>query len=59
MSGAAHMHPIRVVARILPVLQIFPNIMVSRLQHEATPRPDYVAHPGVPITARLHFQYFF
>jgi hypothetical protein len=32
---------------------------VSRLQHEATPRPDYAVHPGVPITARLHFQYFF
>ncbi len=32
---------------------------VSRLQHEAAPRPDYVVHPGVPITARLHFQYFF
>ena len=32
---------------------------VSRLQHEAAPQPDYVVHPGVPLTARLHFQYFF
>ncbi len=32
---------------------------VSRLQHQASPQPDYVVHPGVPITARLHFQYFF
>jgi hypothetical protein len=31
----------------------------SRLQHEAAPQPDYVVHPGVPLTARLHFQYFF
>jgi outer membrane receptor protein involved in Fe transport len=31
---------------------------VSRLQHEAAPLPDYVVHAGVPITARLHFQYF-
>jgi hypothetical protein len=31
---------------------------VSRLQHAAAPQPDYIVHPGVPITARLHFQYF-
>ena len=32
---------------------------VSRLQHEASPSPDFVVHPGVPRTVRLHFQYFF
>jgi len=31
---------------------------VSRLQHEAAPQPDYVVHSGVPMTVRLHFQYF-
>jgi hypothetical protein len=30
----------------------------TRLQHEAAPLPDYVVHTGVPITLRLHFQYF-
>jgi outer membrane receptor protein involved in Fe transport len=29
---------------------------VSRLQNEASPRPDYVVHPGVPRTVRAHFQ---
>jgi outer membrane receptor protein involved in Fe transport len=32
---------------------------VSRLQHEAAPRADFIVHPGVPTTARLHFEYFF
>jgi outer membrane receptor protein involved in Fe transport len=32
---------------------------VSRLQNEAFPRPDYVVHAGVPLTLRMHFQYFF
>jgi hypothetical protein len=32
---------------------------VSRLQHETAPHADYLVHPGVPITARLHVQYFF
>jgi TonB dependent receptor/TonB-dependent Receptor Plug Domain len=32
---------------------------VSRLQNETSPRPDYVVHPGVPLTLRIHFQYFF
>jgi outer membrane receptor protein involved in Fe transport len=31
----------------------------SRLRNETTPQPDYVVHPGVPLTLRLHFQYFF
>ena len=31
---------------------------VSRLQNEASPRPDFVVHPGVPRTVRAHFQYF-
>jgi outer membrane receptor protein involved in Fe transport len=31
---------------------------VSRLQNEASPRPDFVVHPGVPLTLRAHFQYF-
>jgi outer membrane receptor protein involved in Fe transport len=31
---------------------------VSRLQNEASPRPDFVVHPGVPLTVRAHFQYF-
>ncbi|MDB6045045.1 MAG: tonB dependent receptor family protein [Gammaproteobacteria bacterium] len=30
---------------------------VSRLQNEASPRPDYVVHPGVPRTVRAHFQF--
>jgi hypothetical protein len=30
---------------------------VSRLANEAAPQPDYVVHPGVPRTMRLHFQY--
>jgi len=30
----------------------------SRLQNEAAARPDYVVHPGVPLTIRAHFQYF-
>jgi outer membrane receptor protein involved in Fe transport len=30
---------------------------VSRLQNEPAPRPDYVVHPGVPLTVRAHFQY--
>lgn len=30
----------------------------SRLQGEAAARPDYVVHPGVPLTVRAHFQYF-
>lgn len=32
---------------------------VSRLKNEATPQAGYEVHPGVPITARAHFQYFF
>jgi outer membrane receptor protein involved in Fe transport len=32
---------------------------VSRLQHEAATHGDYVVHPGVPLTARLHVQFFF
>ena len=31
---------------------------VSRLQNEATPRADYVVHPGVPRTIRAHVQVF-
>jgi TonB dependent receptor/TonB-dependent Receptor Plug Domain len=31
---------------------------VSRLQNEATPRADFVVHPGVPRTVRMHFQYW-
>jgi outer membrane receptor protein involved in Fe transport len=30
----------------------------SRLQGELAPRPDFVVHPGVPLTVRAHFQYF-
>ena len=30
----------------------------SRLAGEAAARPDYVVHPGVPLTVRAHFQYF-
>ena len=30
---------------------------VSRLANEASPQPDYVVHPGVPLTVRLHFRY--
>jgi outer membrane receptor protein involved in Fe transport len=30
---------------------------VSRLQNETSPRPDFVVHPGVPLTVRAHFQY--
>jgi hypothetical protein len=30
---------------------------VSRLQNEASPRPDFVVHPGVPRTVRAHFQF--
>lgn len=30
----------------------------SRLQNEPAARPDYVVHPGVPLTVRAHFQYF-
>jgi TonB dependent receptor/TonB-dependent Receptor Plug Domain len=29
---------------------------VSRLQNEASPKADYVVHPGVPRTIRAHFQ---
>ncbi|MBV9227552.1 MAG: TonB-dependent receptor [Acidobacteriaceae bacterium] len=32
---------------------------VARLSQEASPRPDFVVHPGVPRTIRAHFQYFF
>jgi len=32
---------------------------VSRLQHETSPQPDYVKHPGVPRTIRARFQYQF
>ena len=31
---------------------------VSRLQSEAAASPDFVVHPGVPLTVRAHFQYF-
>jgi outer membrane receptor protein involved in Fe transport len=31
---------------------------VSRLRNETSPKPDYVVHPGVPRTVRVHFQYF-
>ncbi len=31
---------------------------VARLRNEASPRPDFVIHPGVPRTIRAHFQYF-
>ena len=31
---------------------------VSRLRNEGTPRPDFVVHPGVPRTVRVHFQYW-
>lgn len=31
---------------------------VSRLKNEQFATPDYVVHPGVPFTLRLHFQYF-
>ena len=31
----------------------------SRLKGETYATPDYVVHPGVPFTLRLHFQYFF
>lgn len=31
---------------------------VSRLQGEAAARPDFVVHPGVPLTIRALFQYF-
>jgi outer membrane receptor protein involved in Fe transport len=30
----------------------------SRLQSEPAARPDFVVHPGVPLTVRVHFQYF-
>jgi outer membrane receptor protein involved in Fe transport len=30
----------------------------SRLQNEPAARPDFVVHPGVPLTIRAHFQYF-
>jgi outer membrane receptor protein involved in Fe transport len=30
----------------------------SRLQQEAYATPDFVVHPGVPRTVRVHFQYF-
>jgi len=30
----------------------------SRLQGEPAARPDFVVHPGVPLTVRAHFQYF-
>lgn len=29
----------------------------SRLQNEPAARPDFVVHPGVPLTVRAHFQY--
>jgi hypothetical protein len=32
---------------------------VSRLRNEASPRPDYVVHPGVPLTLRARLQYQF
>jgi outer membrane receptor protein involved in Fe transport len=31
---------------------------VSRLKGEAAASPDFVVHPGVPLTVRAHFQYF-
>jgi hypothetical protein len=31
---------------------------VSRLQNESNASPDFVVHPGVPRTLRVHFQYF-
>jgi hypothetical protein len=31
---------------------------VSRLRNETAPGPDFVVHPGVPRTVRMHFQYF-
>jgi outer membrane receptor protein involved in Fe transport len=31
---------------------------VSRLKDEAAPQPDFVVHPGVPLTVRANFQYF-
>ncbi len=31
----------------------------SRLQNEAYAAPDFVVHPGVPRTVRVHVQYFF
>jgi hypothetical protein len=31
----------------------------SRLKNEASPRADYVVHPGVPRTFRAHFTYYF
>jgi outer membrane receptor protein involved in Fe transport len=31
----------------------------SRLQGEPAARPDFVVHPGVPLTVRARFQYFF
>jgi outer membrane receptor protein involved in Fe transport len=30
---------------------------VSRLKDESSPRPDFVVHPGVPLTVRAQFQY--
>jgi outer membrane receptor protein involved in Fe transport len=30
----------------------------TRLQGEAVAQPDYVVHPGVPLTVRVHLQYF-
>lgn len=30
----------------------------SRLKNEAFATPDYVVHSGVPLTIRMHFQYF-
>ncbi len=32
---------------------------VSRLPTESAPRPDFVVHPGVPLTLRGQIQYFF
>jgi len=32
---------------------------VSRLKNEASPEADYVVHPGVPRTLRVHFTYYF
>jgi hypothetical protein len=32
---------------------------VSRLKIEASPKADYVVHPGVPRTFRAHFTYYF
>jgi TonB dependent receptor/TonB-dependent Receptor Plug Domain len=31
---------------------------VSRLRNEPFARPDFIVHPGVPRTIRIHFQYF-